>query len=471
MAEEKDIKETWSVMEKANKKRLVEKQQSYFSEGNTLPLAFRRKQLLALKEALLVYEPRLIGALKEDLGKAAFESYATELGMVLSELRFTLARFNGWAKPKTKRTPWMHFPSKSKVYQEPLGVTLILSPWNYPLQLTFSPLVASIAAGNCAIVKPSRLAPRTAELIEEMIASYFSPEYITVVRGDRETSNDLLEQKFDHIFFTGSPEVGKIVMEAAAKHLTPVTLELGGKSPCIVDCTAKVDIAARRIVWGKFLNAGQTCVAPDYVLVDQSVKELLIERMTKYIVAFYGSKPLESKDLPCIVNETHFDRLCGLLEDQTIRYGGKFDGESRKIEPTILTDVDENSLVMQEEIFGPILPILTYKKIGEAVTFIKEREKPLALYLFTSSKNNEKNIMQNVSFGGGCINDTIVHLANPYLGFGGVGQSGMGSYHGEKGFETFSHEKSVLKKSTGIDVPLRYPPYEGKLGILHALLK
>lgn len=471
MAEEKDIKETWDMMEKAKRKLLVEKQHSYFSAGNTLPLEFRREQLLALKEALLVYEPRFIGALKEDLGKAAFESYETEIGMVLSELRFTLTHLNEWAKPKKVKTSLMHFPSKSKIYQEPLGVALILSPWNYPFQLSLSPLVSCIAAGNCAVLKPSHSAPHTAELIEEMIAAYFVPEYITVIRGEPEMNQDLLKQKFDYIFFTGSPAVGKIVMKAAAKHLTPVTLELGGKSPCIVDSTANIEIAARRIVWGKFLNAGQTCVAPDYVLVEQGMKERLIERMKQYIIAFYGSKPLESKDLPCIINEKHFSRLCKLLEGQNIRYGGQFDPESRKIEPTILTEVKENSMLMQEEIFGPLLPILTYEKLEEAIAFIKKREKPLALYLFTNSRKNEKKVIKTLSFGGGCINDTIVHLANPHLGFGGVGQSGMGSYHGKKGFETFSHEKGVLKKSTTIDVPLRYPPYEGKLKILHLLLK
>ncbi|WP_245157096.1 aldehyde dehydrogenase [Anaerovorax sp. IOR16] len=471
MAEEKDIKETLDVMEKAKRKLLVEKQHSYFFEGNTLPMEFRRKQLLKLKQALQVYEPRIMEALKKDLGKSAFESYETELGMVLSELNFALLNLKKWTKKKNTKTPWVHFPSKSAMYQEPLGVVLILSPWNYPLQLSLAPLVSCIAAGNCAVLKPSHSAPHTTAIMEEMISTYFAPEYIAVISGETEISQELLKLKFDYIFFTGSPAVGKIVMKAASKHLTPVTLELGGKSPCIVDGTANIEIAARRIVWGKFLNAGQTCVAPDYVLVDESVKERLVDRMIQYILAFYGTKPLKSKDLPHIINEKHFNRLCGLLEGQNIRYGGKFDAEIRKIEPTILTEVKENSAVMQEEIFGPLLPILTYNKLENAIDFIKKREKPLALYLFTNSQKNERKILQKVSFGGGCINDTIVHLANPHLSFGGVGQSGMGAYHGKKGFETFSHEKSILKKHVGIDIPLRYPPYMGKLGLLHLLLK
>jgi len=471
MAEEKDVKETMEIMEKAKREALIKKQRNYFFQGNTLSVEFRRKQLITLKQALCTFEPRIMQALKLDLGKTAFESYETEFSMVLSEINFALSHLKKWTKKKPVKTPMVHFPSKSTVYQEPLGVALILSPWNYPLQLALAPLVSCISAGNCAVLRPSHSAPHTAKLIEEMISVHFAPEYIAVVNGETKISQELLKLRFDYIFFTGSPAVGKTVMEAAAKNLTPVTLELGGKSPCIVDHTANIEVAARRIVWGKFLNAGQTCVAPDYVLADQRIAERLIERMTQYIVAFYGMKPLESKDLPQIINEKHFNRLCGLLEGQNIRCGGAFDPNMRRIEPTILTDVREDSALMQEEIFGPLLPVLTYEKMEELIAFLKKREKPLALYLFTNSKKNEKKIIRNISFGGGCINDTIVHLANPHLSFGGVGQSGMGSYHGKKGFESFSHEKSILKKNSRVDIPLRYPPYLGKLRLLRLLLK
>ncbi len=470
MAEEKDIRETLEIMDKAKREALVERQHEYFMKGNTLPLEFRRKQLLILKQALRTFEPRLLEALRLDLGKSTFESYETELGMVFSELTFALANLRKWAKRKTVKTPVVHFPAKSSVYQEPLGVALILSPWNYPLQLALSPLIACISAGNCAVLRPSHSAPHTAKIIEELISDSFEPEYIAVINGETKISQELLTLRFDHIFFTGSPSVGRQVMEAAAKHLTPVTLELGGKSPCIVDSTANIELAARRIVWGKFLNAGQTCVAPDYVLADERIAERLIERMICYIKAFYGENPLESKDLPQIINEKHFYRLCALIEADKIRHGGGYTSENRKIEPTILTGISEDSAAMKEEIFGPLLPVLTYEKLEEAVDFVKQREKPLALYFFSNSLKNEKKVLRNISFGGGCINDTIMHLANPHLGFGGVGQSGMGSYHGESGFKTFSHQKSILKKGR-IDLPLRYPPYEGKLGVLRFLLK
>lgn len=462
MATEQDVRETMVMMEKSRIGRLVEAQKAYFSTGRTLSCRFRREKLRTLSEGLAAYEDRLFLALKEDLGKSLFESYETELSMVKEELRFTLSRVNGWMSRKRVKTPLIHFPSSSSVYTEPLGVVLILSPWNYPVNLALSPLVSAMAAGNCAIVKPSRNAPATAQVLGAMIDEYFDPSYVALVKGGENTNSDLLEERFDHIFFTGSQAVGRTVMEAAAKHLTPVTLELGGKSPCIVDRTAKIDVAARRIVWGKCVNAGQTCVAPDYVLVDETVKEPLMEAMQRYITAFYGSEPINSKDLPCIVNEKHFERLTKLMEGQKIRFGGQSDGQRRKIAPTLLENVDSASPLMGEEIFGPLLPILTYGRFDDALNFIREREKPLALYLFTTSRARERRVMKTVSFGGGCVNDTIVHLANPHMPFGGIGGSGMGAYHGKKGFDTFTHEKGVLRKSNLVDIPLRYPPYEGK---------
>lgn len=462
MAEEKDVKETMELMEKSRICRLVEAQKEYFSTGRTLSRGFRREKLRALAEALNVYEEQLLAALREDLGKSSFESYETELAMVKEELRYTLERLNGWMRRTRVKTPLAHFPSKSTIYKEPLGTVLILSPWNYPLNLALTPLVSAMAAGNCAVVKPSRNAPATSAVLAAMLGEYFEPSYIALVEAGENTNEDLLQQKFDHIFFTGSPAVGKTVMEAAAKTLTPVTLELGGKSPCIVDRTATIELAARRIVWGKCVNAGQTCVAPDYVLVDESVKEPLLRAMQRYMIAFYGSDPVTNPDLPKIVNEKHFKRLTSLLEGQEIRFGGQTDEKTRKIGPAILENVDPESAVMQEEIFGPLLPVLTYRRFEDALEFIKEREKPLALYLFTNSRVRERRVMRTVSFGGGCVNDTIIHLANPNMPFGGVGGSGMGAYHGKKGFDTFTHEKGVLRKSNLIDVPLRYPPYDGK---------
>lgn len=451
---------------------LVARQRAYFKQGNTLSESFRRRQLEMLDYGLRKYEAALLSALKQDLGKSPFEAYETEIGMLKMELRHAKKELRRWMEPQRKKTPLLHFPAESRVYREPLGVNLILSPWNYPLQLALAPLVAAISAGNCAVIKPSRHAPNTAEALYQMVRDCFDPEYICVVLGGDECNDILLEQRFDHIFFTGSPRVGKIIMEAASAHLTPVTLELGGKSPCIVDQTAKVDLAARRIVWGKFLNAGQTCVAPDHVWVHSKLKEPLIKAMEAYIKAFYGENPLESKDLPKIVNLKHFHRLEQLLQEGTIRCGGHADSRSRRIEPTVMTDPFEDSSLLKEEIFGPILPVLEFRDLNDVEAAIKDGEKPLSLYLFTSDKRVEKKVIKELSFGGGCINDTIVHLANAHLPFGGVGNSGMGAYHGLRGFETFSHEKSVIKKGTWLDVPLRYPPYgKKKTAVLKKLMK
>lgn len=450
---------------------IIEKQRAYFLTGVTLDVDFRINQLKKLKNALHEFEPKLLEALTKDLGKPDTEGYVTELGVLFEEINYTLKHLRSWIKPKRVPTPLMHFISKSKIYTEPLGVVLIMSPWNYPLQLTIAPLIAAISAGNCAVVKPSRFSYYTSLVIEDMIKAHFPLEYISVFQGGSDVNTKLLEIKFDHIFFTGSPYVGKIVMEAAAKHLTPVTLELGGKSPCIVDDTADIELAAKRIVWGKLINAGQTCVAPDYILVNSAVKDKLIENLKTYIVKFYGNDILNNKDFPKIINEKHFLRLSGLLQSGQVVFGGKTDSTLNKIEPTILDNVTLESPIMQEEIFGPIIPVIQYNTIDEAISIIRKFAKPLALYIFTTSNDVERKFLKSISFGGGCVNDTIIHLTNPNMHFGGVGESGMGAYHGKKGFETFSHQKSILKKSNIIDVNFRYAPYNNKLALFKKLMK
>lgn len=449
----------------------IEKQRSYFHTGETLPLAFRIRQLERLKQALKEYEPQLLLALREDLGKPEFEGYEAELGILYEEINYTLKHLKSWARPQRVPTPMVHFPAKSAVYTEPLGVVLIMSPWNYPLQLTVAPLIAAISAGDCAVVKPSRYSAATSAVIEKMLAQYFDPQYITVFQGGSQVNTELLKLKYNHIFFTGSPHVGRIVMEAAAKNLTPVTLELGGKSPCIVDETADIPLAARRIAWGKLLNAGQTCVAPDYVLIHASRQEEFAREYATAARRFYGEDPLHNPEFCKIINEKHFHRLVGLLSGASPALGGKADESERKIEPTLLTGVTADSPVMQEEIFGPILPVLPFQTFSEAVEFVQNRQKPLALYLFTQSVQREQRVLLEVPFGGGCVNDTVVHLSNPNMAFGGVGESGMGGYHGRAGFLTFSHQKSVLKKSVRLDVPVRYAPYGDRLPFLKKLMK
>lgn len=450
---------------------ILEEQRLFFAGGETLLNDFRKKQLSILQKAVRENEAAITEALKKDLNKSAFEAYATEIGIVLDEIRFILKNLDRFTKTKRVRTPIAHFPSVSKVYQEPYGVVLIMSPWNYPFQLTIAPLIGAIAAGNCAMVKPSAYSPHTSAVIRQMIADNFDERYIAVVEGGREVNQALLEKKFDYIFFTGSVAVGKLVMAAAAKHLTPVTLELGGKSPCIVDETADITLAGKRIVWGKYLNAGQTCVAPDYVLVHKSKKEQLIEEIRKSIRRFYGEEPHQNAEYPKIINAKHFERLLGLLGSGTVAAGGRFNAETQQIEPTVLDEVTWDCAVMQEEIFGPILPVLEFDYLQDVVDLVRERPKPLALYLFTTSGSNERTLLNSLSFGGGCVNDTIVHLATSHMAFGGVGESGMGGYHGEASIRTFSHSKSVLKKSNWLDVPLRYPPFKNNLALLKKVLK
>lgn len=451
-------------------KEIVIKQREYFSKGKTKNLGFRIQQLKLLRKIIIRHEEDIMLALKKDLNKSKFETYETEIGFVLSELTYVIKNLHKWAKCKRVKTPLTNFLSTSYTYPEPYGVTLIMSPWNYPFQLTMTPLIGSIAAGNCTILKPSAYSSNTSDLIDKLISKYFNKSYITVVKGGREANNTLLNQKFDYIFFTGSVTVGKIVMEAASKHLTPVTLELGGKSPCIVDETASIDLSAKRIIWGKLLNAGQTCIAPDYILVHESVKNKLIDRMKHYILEFYGKDISNNPEYPKIISEKHFNRLNSLIEDEEILFGGESNKETGQIDLTLLNNVSIDSPVMKEEIFGPILPILEYKSINNVINFINNRPKALALYLFSNNKATHKKIIRNISFGGGCINDTIVHFASSYMPFGGVGESGMGGYHGKTSFDTFSHKKSIVKKSNLFDLPLRYPPYKNKLKILKKFL-
>lgn len=450
---------------------IIKKQREFFQSGKTLDFSFRIQMLKKLKFALEKYEPQIFEALKLDLGKSNFESYATELGMVYEEINFATKHLKSWMKPKRVKTPIINFYSTSKVYSEPLGVCLVMSPWNYPLQLTLVPVVGAIAAGNCVVIKPSRYSYHTSLIVEQMLNETFSTDYISIFQGGSDINQRLLNIRFDYIFFTGSPFVGKIVMEAASKYLTPVALELGGKSPCIVDETANIKVAARRIIWGKCLNSGQTCVAPDYLLVHSKVKDELLCEMKNCIRSFYGETPINHVDYGKIINLKHYNRLKGLLENQTVVHGGCFNDELMKIEPTILSDVSFDSQVMREEIFGPILPMISFESIYDVVDMIQKFEKPLALYLFTEDKKVEQFILRHVSFGGGCVNDTVMHLTNLHMGFGGVGQSGMGRYHGKLSFEAFSHQKSILKKALSPDVALRYPPYKNNLKKIKKLLK
>ncbi len=438
---------------------LFEAQKDFFLSHETRDLRFRREALKRLREAILEWEPRLADALKADLGKGATEAYMSEIGMVLAGLSDTLSHLRRWSRPKRVAAPLAQFPSSCEVIPEPYGVALIVSPWNYPVLLGLDPLVAAIAAGNCAILKPSELAPATSAVLAKMIEATFPQEFVAVVEGGVDESNELLALPFDTIFFTGSPAVGRIVMSAAARNLTPVTLELGGKSPCIIDETADIKLAARRIAFGKILNAGQTCVAPDYVLIEKSRKDEFIAAYERAVYHMLGENPLSNAELPRIVNQRHFVRIMGLMRGATAAVGGQGDAETLRIAPTLLTDITPDSPCMQEEIFGPVLPVLTYTKLAEAEAFVLSRPKPLACYIFSKNRRHIARLKNNLSFGGGCVNDTIVHLAVAGMPFGGVGNSGMGAYHGHAGFRAFSHDKSVLRKANWLDLPFRYQPY------------
>ena len=451
---------------------LVKKQRAFYATGATRPVAFRLEALARLETEIKNRESELFAAFREDLNKAPSESYMTETGMTLSEISFMKKHLIRYARPKRHLTPLAQFHAKSFSIMEPYGVTLIMSPWNYPFMLCMEPLVGAIAAGNCCVLKPSAYAPATSAAIRRLIESVFPPEYVAVVEGGRAENAELLEQQFDYIFFTGGVKVGRLVMEKAAKNLTPVTLELGGKSPCIIDETADLKVAARRLAFGKFLNSGQTCVAPDYLLVQSSVKDRFLKLFRAETRRMYGKNPLENPDYPKIINEKHFNRIKGLMNSGTVFMGGEVRERTLQIAPTVLNQVKPSDPVMQEEIFGPLLPVLTFETIDEAENFVLEREKPLACYIFTRNKETERRLLGSLSFGGGCINDTIIHLATSRMGFGGVGNSGMGSYHGRKSFETFSHEKSIVKKYNWIDLPIRYQPYrKWKEKLLRLFLK
>lgn len=437
-------------------KTCVENQRTYFKTHATLSYAFRYEALTLLQRVIRDHELEIMEALKQDLGKSNFESYMSEIGIVLEELNYAKKHLKQWMKPKRVPTPLAQFPAVSFTLAEPYGVALIMAPWNYPFQLTLSPLIGAIAAGNCAIVKPSAYAPATSHLIAELLGTIYDENYIAVIEGGREENSELLQQRFDTIFFTGGVQVGRLVMEQAAKWLTPVTLELGGKSPCLVDASADIQLAARRIIFGKLLNAGQTCVAPDYILVDQRVKAPLIEALRSEISRQYGTNPTLNENYPRIINEKHEQRLSEALAGQPILCGGLWN--QHKLMPTLVDESQPDSILMQEEIFGPILPILSYSHFSEALRFVEQREKPLAAYLFSENQKHQDRFLRECSFGGGCINDTIIHLATSAMPFGGVGQSGMGGYHGLASFNAFSHTKSIVDKSTWIDLPVRYQP-------------
>ncbi|MBQ8800450.1 MAG: aldehyde dehydrogenase [Lachnospiraceae bacterium] len=446
-------------MEREEINKIVEKQREYFLSGATLPAGFRKKALDNLKKAIQAKEEKIAAAIKKDLGKSRDEAFFCEIGLTLSEITYMQKHLKRYAREKRVVTPIAQFASRSFVKPMPYGVTLIMSPWNYPFLLTMEPLVDALAAGNTVVVKPSAYSPATSEVMKEILEEVFSSEYVAVVTGGRAENTCLLQEKFDYIFFTGSQSVGKEVMAQAAKNLTPVTLELGGKSPCIVDKSANMKLAAKRIVFGKYLNCGQTCVAPDYILCEKSVQEQLVVALKEEIVKQYGETPITNPTYGKMINEKHFARVCGLIEKSKVAHGGNSDGSLLKIEPTVLRDVTFHDSIMQEEIFGPVLPIVTIENVDEAISIVNGRQKPLALYVFGQDKKVTKKVMARCTFGGGCINDTIIHLATSNMGFGGVGESGMGAYHGKVGFDTFSHKKSIVDKKTWMDLPMRYQPY------------
>ncbi|MDJ1155323.1 aldehyde dehydrogenase [Macrococcus caseolyticus] len=451
----------------------IQNVRDFFQTQSTKDIKFRKKYLKALKKSIKKHEPDILDALKSDLGKNKVEAYATEVGFVMKELSYIIKELKNWAKTKSVTTPMMQFPAKSFIKYEPYGTVLIIGPFNYPFQLVMSPLIGALAAGNCAVVKPSEMTPQTSMVVQEILEEVFPEDYVKVVQGEKEVTSQLLDERFDYIFFTGSTKVGQIVYEKASKHLTPVTLELGGKSPVIIDDTANLKVAAERIAFGKFMNAGQTCVAPDYILIDNEIKMKFVEALQATIQEFYGAQIEQSEDFGRIVNDNHFNRLVNIIEDsrQQVIYGGESNADELFVAPTIILDPKLSDSVMQQEIFGPILPIIGYDTFNEVYDIVEQYEKPLALYLFTEDSDQITAVFNRLSFGGGCVNDTILHLANPNLPFGGVGHSGIGSYHGKYSFELFSHEKSYITKSTKLESGLLFPPYKGKFKYVKQLFK
>ncbi len=454
-------------------KNLLEQQRDFFQQGETRQHSRRREFLLRLKLGLQEREEDILSALETDLGKHPVETYAAELGIIKQEINYVLKRLKKWMKPRKSRLSFLHFWSRGAVHTEPYGNVLIISPWNYPLQLALLPLVDALAAGNCVLLKPSEHSPATSLAIEEIVSDYLPSELVAAVQGAKETGKFLLEQQYDFIFFTGNKQVGRIVMKKAAENLIPVSLELGGKCPCLVDETARLDLAARRIVWGKLLNAGQTCVAPDYVLVHHQQKEAFLERAREAVSKYYGSNPAESPDYPRIINENHFQRIKNYLDNTKGRIvlGGETDLENLYIAPTIIDDITPSDALMQEEIFGPLLPVLEYEDISRAREIIDSFTTPLSFYLFTRDSRLKKQLIQEIPFGSGCINDTLIQASTPRFPFGGKAESGMGAYHGRAGFNLFSHHKTVIEKTDLFDIKLRYPPYQGKLKLLKRLFR
>ncbi len=452
---------------------IFKNQKEFFESGKTINVDYRIKNLKKLNDIIKKNEDKILNELKKDLGKSNFEGYVTEVGILYDDINFHIKNVKKWSSEEKRKSPIVYYPSKSYIYKEPYGVTLIIGPFNYPFQLVIAPLIGAISAGNTAIIKPSENSRNIALLLEKLINENFPGEYLRVVNplGGKETVSLLLDKPFDYIFFTGSVRVGKLVMQKAAQHLTPVTLELGGKSPCIVDSDAKLKLAAKRIVWGKFLNAGQTCVAPDYLCVHKSVKDELLKLIINEIRIQFGENVRNSEDYPRIVNKSSLERLSGYLNDGKIYYGGNIDEDNLYMEPTLIIKPDLNSPLMSDEIFGPILPILVYEDLDNVIKFINHREKPLALYYFSESKKKIKYVLTSTTSGGVTINDTIIHVANPNLPFGGVGNSGVGKYHGKESFETFTHNKSVMKRGTFIEFNIRFAPYKNKLNLVKRIMK
>jgi aldehyde dehydrogenase (NAD+) len=434
-------------------------------------IAYRKEALIKLLNVIITHENEIIEALYSDFRKPAFEAVLTETNYVISELKDTIKNLHKWAKPKKVFPSILNFPSTDYIYKEPYGKVLIIAPWNYPFQLALCPLVSAVAAGNQVVLKPSELTPKTSEIIAKIIKKTFPANHVEVIEGGLEVSQQLLSQRWDYIFFTGSVPVGKIVAKAAAENLTPVTLELGGKNPCIIDNTANLKLAAKRIVWGKFINAGQTCIAPDYILIQKDMKNHFMEFMKLEITKAYGENPKLSPDYARIVNEKNWLRLANMIDENKVIFGGQTDIEDRYISPTLIDESNVDTLIMKDEIFGPLLPVLSYENETEISTIISKYEKPLSLYVFTEDKKFAQKIIKQYSFGGGCINDTVVHFSNKRLPFGGVGHSGIGAYHGSLSFDTFSHKKAIVKKANWLDLPMRYAPYKDKLKSIQKLLK
>ena len=458
-------------MDRIEIQTIIEKQKQFFESGVTLDVNFRLDTLKRLKAVMIKHEADVYEALKADFNKPVFETYASENGLVLQDLGIMIRNLKKWARPKRVYTPMLHWPAKSYFLHEPYGRVLIISPWNYPLQLLFMPLVGAVAAGNCVLGKPSRHAKHTYELMSRLISEYFDSDHITIIEGGRETNQLLLEEQFDYIFFTGSTEVAKKVMQSAAMHLTPVSFELGGESPVIVEPETNPRLAAKRILWGKLLNSGQSCVAPDYVFIHENIKEAFLAGMRDYLQSVYHGDIKGSPDFARIINQANMERLTGYLQGQKILLGGNTDFEDRYIEPTIVEVEDMNNILMKEEIFGPILPLIPYRSLDDVIKYIKSKPRPLCLYIFGKSRKIQRMIVERTMSGSGGINETVVHFINPNLPFGGVGLSGIGRYHGKYSFETFSYKRSFIDKANWIDFPLRYPPYKGKQWLVKTLIK